>query len=405
MTLAAHTQLPGGHTKYDIRTEFVRGLSYYSGEPFETVTDSYSIPVAYSYKPSPYHGDHRTAYDYSRSVRKVLADDPWVYREYNYNHEGWPEIDRTFTKYLSRVHGPFGYNPLQNLTGNAHAESVTRALENLHPDNLQFGASLGEGHKTAGMLVDTAHQLATALTNARKGNWGGVLKSLKMSPGQVLSGASASNRWLEYQYGWKPLIQDLHDAVVQVCSPNRSGIIKAVGSGRVDKTFTFPYADTIQHVTCEVRSNTTLFARVTSPALDRLNGLGLVNPLSVAWELTPFSFVLDWFIPVGSVLEALTAGFGLEPLGGWTSDRSSYTITISKDNSHDVSYGSSGYETLSPGHYQEAGYDFVRTAYSTFPVPQLFADTTPWTRYDKSSKSEQDNGRAVNALALVRQLR
>lgn len=32
--------------------------------------------------------------------------------------------------------------------------------------------------------------------------------------------------------------------------------------------------------------------------------LGLLNPEIVAWELLPFSFVADWFIPIGSYLEA-----------------------------------------------------------------------------------------------------
>jgi hypothetical protein len=32
--------------------------------------------------------------------------------------------------------------------------------------------------------------------------------------------------------------------------------------------------------------------------------LGLADPLSVAWELTPWSFVVDWFLPVGDYLNA-----------------------------------------------------------------------------------------------------
>lgn len=32
--------------------------------------------------------------------------------------------------------------------------------------------------------------------------------------------------------------------------------------------------------------------------------VGLMDPLSVAWELVPFSFVLDWFLPIGSWLSA-----------------------------------------------------------------------------------------------------
>ena len=33
--------------------------------------------------------------------------------------------------------------------------------------------------------------------------------------------------------------------------------------------------------------------------------LGLMDPLSVVWELIPYSFVVDWFIPIGTYLENL----------------------------------------------------------------------------------------------------
>jgi hypothetical protein len=35
-----------------------------------------------------------------------------------------------------------------------------------------------------------------------------------------------------------------------------------------------------------------------------INGLGLNNPVGIAWELIPFSFVVDWFVPVGKWLTA-----------------------------------------------------------------------------------------------------
>jgi hypothetical protein len=36
-----------------------------------------------------------------------------------------------------------------------------------------------------------------------------------------------------------------------------------------------------------------------------LNSFGFLTPELVAWELLPFSFVADWFIPIGTYLEAL----------------------------------------------------------------------------------------------------
>jgi hypothetical protein len=53
---------------------------------------------------------------------------------------------------------------------------------------------------------------------------------------------------------------------------------------------------------------------VSNPNLAIANQMGFVNPLSVAWEAVPFSFVVDWFSNVGQCLSAMTdfVGFNIE---------------------------------------------------------------------------------------------
>jgi len=40
--------------------------------------------------------------------------------------------------------------------------------------------------------------------------------------------------------------------------------------------------------------------------------LGFVNPVSVAWQLVPFSFVVDWFVNVGQFIGSYTDFVGVE---------------------------------------------------------------------------------------------
>jgi hypothetical protein len=42
-----------------------------------------------------------------------------------------------------------------------------------------------------------------------------------------------------------------------------------------------------------------------SDVLDTQRTLGLYDPAGLAWELLPFSFVADWFVPIGNYLENL----------------------------------------------------------------------------------------------------
>lgn len=49
-----------------------------------------------------------------------------------------------------------------------------------------------------------------------------------------------------------------------------------------------------------------------------MNQLGLLDPVSLAWNLLPMSFVFDWFIPVGTFLDGFTATEGLTYQDGYT---------------------------------------------------------------------------------------
>lgn len=51
---------------------------------------------------------------------------------------------------------------------------------------------------------------------------------------------------------------------------------------------------------------------VADPSVRTLNALGLANPLLTAWELTPFSFVVDWFMPISDILAYLSSNLGLK---------------------------------------------------------------------------------------------
>jgi hypothetical protein len=57
-------------------------------------------------------------------------------------------------------------------------------------------------------------------------------------------------------------------------------------------------------------SNSSIFSRrsYTFEAYEELSALrqmGLGNPASILWERLPYSFVIDWFIPIGNYLELI----------------------------------------------------------------------------------------------------
>ena len=65
------------------------------------------------------------------------------------------------------------------------------------------------------------------------------------------------------------------------------------------------------------------------------NLTGWRRPLEVLWEATPFSFVVDWFLPTGAILQQLNRGsfYGsMSVTDVWTHSRATGTATIALDN-------------------------------------------------------------------------
>lgn len=52
-------------------------------------------------------------------------------------------------------------------------------------------------------------------------------------------------------------------------------------------------------------------ADIHNPNLFLANQLGLINPAYWLWDSTPWSHIVDWWIPVGPFLNSLTASVGL----------------------------------------------------------------------------------------------
>jgi hypothetical protein len=56
----------------------------------------------------------------------------------------------------------------------------------------------------------------------------------------------------------------------------------------------------------------TLYYAVPNEFLKTLSEGGITNPALVAWELLPWSFVVDWFLPIGNFISSWDAVAGLQ---------------------------------------------------------------------------------------------
>ena len=203
----------------------------------------------------------------------------------------------------------------------------TQARLNARDQKVNLAQAFGERKQLANLAASTINRIVTAYRALRRGNIPNALRALGQRPRSRLRATDIGSQWLEIQYGWKPLLSDVY-GVMQALKPADDRLLfSAVGRGRwVDNRVTTRVsADKsqrrIDQGTNWRKARTKLDFSVSDSALLTASQLGLSDPATLAWELLPFSFVVDWFLPVGDYIAGLSALSGLTFLGGSTSTK------------------------------------------------------------------------------------
>lgn len=215
--------------------------------------------------------------------------------------------------------------------GTSHeASAQTKAYEDLRGqinDQAQLGAAIAEHGQATKMIYTRGKQLLDLIRQIRRGDLIGAAASVKLAA--VPKGASVkksfASNWLEYSFGWRPMVGDIHNACSVLESPIKSIRPRGKGhsgpltwkrtSGSLSNWQSTGYSeDTRVH---HYHARTGCEVTITNPNLFLFQSLGLANPGTVIWEVIPFSFVVDWFISVEQFLSSGTDWLGLGVTNPW----------------------------------------------------------------------------------------
>lgn len=195
-----------------------------------------------------------------------------------------------------------------------------------------------ERKQSLAMIATRGAQMGAFVLALSRLNFVRAASILRMSA--VPKGASVrksvANNWLEFHFGWSPLVSDIHAAVEILQGPVPPIRVRATQTLQGSDWFVAPVVKRTNPNAFNAASSTETWTkrrvfdvsvacgarvRVTNPNLWLANQLGFVNPLVVGYNVIPFSFVLDWFINVEQFLSQGTDFLGLAVEQPWTTKR------------------------------------------------------------------------------------
>lgn len=138
-----------------------------------------------------------------------------------------------------------------------------------------------------------------------------------------------NSKWLEYRYGWRPLLFDAEDALQAFCERTHKGDIRN-GKARfnADITNSTSYTTVDGPVTVmgsRVLTGSRVYRGAAYAGIGDLSVKYGIDPLVTGWELIPYSFVIDWFLDVGTWIKAVSPFSGTSFLGSMASVKDTYT--------------------------------------------------------------------------------
>lgn len=274
-----------------------------------------------------------------------------------------------------------------SVEADADSRLTSKILGQLLDQNVNLGQVISERHQTIALFASTARRIATAAYSFRKGNWQAACEHLGYRPSRkqrarlqqakILFSKDQrqllANSILEVQYGIRPLLSDVYGAAQHLAertymnNDRNTFVVSATafsqGSRSRQKNVTIRGQYTSGQVTLPLtmlytktyRTKKRVYFRVSSPLARELNQLGLTNPAVLAWEAMPWSFVVDWIVPIGNWLANLTATTGLSFVAGMTTkewDRTCRYFTSVSESKHNY-------------------HNYERIRDTGFPVPSL----------------------------------
>lgn len=185
---------------------------------------------------------------------------------------------------------------------------------------LQLLQTIADAKRTIQMCLSP---LGNALSFVRKVR---STKNARAADRSLTTAKYMAREWLTYRYGWSQLYRDVKGILKAVGEHDRSGLLQARGAQKLRKEQT-RVVHAKNGTTFQVEVNETITDEVFvkcglfydgNLAIDNYLGITKYDVLAAAWDVIPYSFVLDWVLNVQDYLTSLVPFLTIPSKGAYT---------------------------------------------------------------------------------------
>lgn len=390
--IPAHTTAYGFKSLSEMQRFKESPLYTYTGKPQKRIYNASRTAVtAYSNRPAPVKGNFVTPMNYYRKVGRL-----WSLSEVEVDTSSHFFIaDKSFgyrcfalTRY---PHGSDYGSSTVSIPGWMTDKVIQDCVMSLNSIQANILEDLAQTKQTVTMLWDIFRTIVELFILVKNRRWRGLAKRLKKKRPKDAAGA-----WLMFYYGIKPLVGTF-TALCDSQGPRyktvkrRNRVSQPVD---VDAFVTGPLSwvsegSAYQRAECgmtiRVKMDSTLAYWSSLGLSDPSGGATSLDALVTLWAIAPYSFVLDWILPVERFLRTRSWTSGIDYQTGYVSKTLTCDGTVTGTN---VMTGAGDHGSLPK--CKVGCMQFQRIAYNNYAPPSGL-----------HLKDSLTSTQALNAVALI----